>query len=323
MSNKKIIPLLEDFFNDDSTNMVKHKSSKQITSEKNKLNYQKHREKRLEYAKKYQQEHKSEISEKGKRYYQENRDDILNYQKQYQQEHKEERKAYLEQYKVTNAHVIKANYNNKKDDLNFKLQRKSQQSTPQGKYVSYKSKAKQRNIPFELTLSDFQNLYQTLCEYCGEKIETIGIDRVDNTLGYTLDNIKSCCNICNKIKRNFTLEQFNSHITKILNYNNQKHIPVYCEKDKNRKYAGYRCDSISRSLEFDITKEQFDYYVTHSCEYCGSTEKIGIDRINNDIGYIEGNLASCCKICNLMKYTHTKQFFIEHINKIYNYSIKT
>jgi hypothetical protein len=45
-----------------------------------------------------------------------------------------------------------------------------------------------------------------------------GVDRVNNSLGYTKDNCKPCCKMCNKMKGTMSLEEFKSFI--INAYNN-------------------------------------------------------------------------------------------------------
>lgn len=42
----------------------------------------------------------------------------------------------------------------------------------------------------------------------------------------------------------------------------------------------------------------------------------GIDRIDNNEGYVEGNVRSCCKTCNRMKSSMTAEMFVSHANKI-------
>jgi hypothetical protein len=50
---------------------------------------------------------------------------------------------------------------------------------------------------------------------CGGYYLYNGIDRVDNTLGYSKENCVSCCKICNYMKQVLTLEEFYSHIRRI------------------------------------------------------------------------------------------------------------
>ena len=83
---------------------------------------------------------------------------------------------------------------------------------------SYKRIAKKRGRSFELTQEQFVELTKKDCHYCGASPNNItesnncygeyiynGIDRIDNSKGYTLDNVVPCCKICNYAKRNLTL----------------------------------------------------------------------------------------------------------------------
>jgi len=45
-----------------------------------------------------------------------------------------------------------------------------------------------------------------------------GVDRVDNTVGYTLDNCVSCCKICNNSKATLTLDEWKDWIERVHKY---------------------------------------------------------------------------------------------------------
>jgi len=102
-------------------------------------------------------------------------------------------------------------------------------------YNSYKNNSKRRNLNFELDVEEFRELTKKNCFYCniepstrynsknmnGEYIYN-GIDRINNDIGYTLENCVPCCGICNLMKRNLSLEEFKDKlraITKNLNIN--------------------------------------------------------------------------------------------------------
>lgn len=70
----------------------------------------------------------------------------------------------------------------------------------------YKSGAKVRNIPFNLSLDDVIKLIDSECYYCGD-LNSKGIDRIDNTKGYTKDNCVSCCKFCNIMKNTYTVKE--------------------------------------------------------------------------------------------------------------------
>lgn len=101
-----------------------------------------------------------------------------------------------------------------------------------GLYATYRrSCAGYRDIPFELTKEQFFTLTQQNCYYCNKPPSQIkkskvsfyvynGVDRVDNTKGYTIDNVVSSCGPCNSLKSGVTLEM-------------AKKIIEFIEKKKN------------------------------------------------------------------------------------------
>ena len=78
--------------------------------------------------------------------------------------------------------------------------------------------AKRYNRNFELTLEDFEELWQAPCVYCGGGIETIGLDRADSARGYTRDNVVTCCFDCNSLKSNRETVVWLAHIRRIIEY---------------------------------------------------------------------------------------------------------
>ena len=98
----------------------------------------------------------------------------------------------------------------------FVAMKKIYAKKPESKYSSYKALAKIRSIEFGLTFDEFSTFWQQPCSYCGDDIETIGLDRVDSNGGYFIDNVVSCCITCNKMKMALSAEEFINHIKKIL-----------------------------------------------------------------------------------------------------------
>jgi transposase len=89
----------------------------------------------------------------------------------------------------------------------------------------------------------------------------------------------------------------------------------------------YKQGAAKRSLDFHLTREAFESLINRSCYYCGSSPALrkvngsdlicnGIDREDNNKGYYIGNCLPCCKICNIMKSTLSRDEFIEHCRKI-------
>ena len=86
-----------------------------------------------------------------------------------------------------------------------------------GRYTSYKKGAESRDLEFNLTIDEFKTFWQVNCHYCNSKVETIGLDRVDNAQGYILQNIVPCCYKCNSMKMDSSYDDFVSSIIAIYN----------------------------------------------------------------------------------------------------------
>lgn len=101
------------------------------------------------------------------------------------------------------------------------------------KINTYKKRAKKSNIPFNLSNDDFLELSQGDCHYCGIKptarnrkiYETFngqflynGIDRINNDLGYTVENCVPCCSMCNRAKYTHTYQEFLEYLDRLVEY---------------------------------------------------------------------------------------------------------
>lgn len=89
-------------------------------------------------------------------------------------------------------------------------------------------------------------------------------------------------------------------------------------------YYSYRRNATKRNTrEFDLDRDTiFRQLVTSRCSYCGIEPAQqfknktgtflynGIDRIDNTVGYVPGNVVPCCGICNKAKHTMSRQQFL-------------
>lgn len=95
-------------------------------------------------------------------------------------------------------------------------------------YGQYRVSAKRRGYEFLLIKEEFKNIITKPCIYCGSLLTQekrakanngtfryTGIDRYDNRKGYTVDNCVPCCKICNRMKQDLSLKDFEKHITKV------------------------------------------------------------------------------------------------------------
>lgn len=75
-----------------------------------------------------------------------------------------------------------------------------------GKYSASKSLAIKRGYVWELSREEYYSVIESnACIYDGESLPPTGsgLDRKDNDIGYTLDNVVPCCTRCNTIKSDY------------------------------------------------------------------------------------------------------------------------
>jgi hypothetical protein len=87
--------------------------------------------------------------------------------------------------------------------------------TPRERFQHYRSNAGRVGHKFDLSFHEFCKLWRKPCAYCGDPIETIGIDRVDSEKGYEVGNVLPCCKVCNRMKTNTPLGEFLNQCRKI------------------------------------------------------------------------------------------------------------
>lgn len=86
---------------------------------------------------------------------------------------------------------------------------------PEVIFEAYQRGAKRRDFVFQISLEEFKKWWKLSCFYCGDEIRTIGLDRIDNSKGYTPDNIAPCCLTCNRMKMTMGQKEFVQQCKKI------------------------------------------------------------------------------------------------------------
>jgi hypothetical protein len=201
------------------------------------------------------------------------------------------------QWRENNPEKVKNNNQNKINNINLQ-------------YGVYSRCAGDKNLDFEISQEEFNKIATEPCHYCDiiQERGFNGIDRLDSNAGYVLDNCVSCCKTCNYMKCSLPVDVFLKRIEHILTYNNKingRYFPEeFCDTDA-ASYNRYKTRANNKSLPFDLTKDEYDSIVTSQCYLCGrksyEKHKNGIDRIDNNLGYIMSNVKPCCGSCNYIK----------------------
>lgn len=115
-------------------------------------------------------------------------------------------------------------------------------------YKNYKRNAENRGYSFDLSEEIFSTLINSQCFYCmvepqqkyGKLIYN-GIDRMDNSIGYSHQNCIACCGICNSAKSNMSLEDFSNWIMRLY-----KSLKPEIEAFENADYKEYQIERALR-----------------------------------------------------------------------------
>lgn len=106
------------------------------------------------------------------------------------------------------------------------------------------------------------------------------------------------------------------------------------ESALNNLFGKYKARAEQRGHDFKLSKERFRELTSANCHYCGVVPSQsaysngyrtsdytynGIDRKDNNEGYIEGNVLTCCKDCNFSKRDMSYEKFVDYHNRIVNF----
>lgn len=97
-------------------------------------------------------------------------------------------------------------------------------------------------------------------------------------------------------------------------------------------YWTYIRSARKRGVSFELTLDEFKTITSQNCHYCGATPHKtrtsrkgcspytynGIDRMDNEVGYILSNCVPCCSFCNYKKRATPYMEFVNWIHTVSN-----
>ena|ERR1035437_114079 len=95
-----------------------------------------------------------------------------------------------------------------------------------------------------------------------------------------------------------------------------------------RAFSGYKRGAAARGHSWELSFDRFKELSMGNCHYCGAEHSKrlhrdsqelwcnGIDRLKNDLGYVEGNVVSCCSPCNYLKLDRDYDEFVAQVLRI-------
>jgi hypothetical protein len=179
------------------------------------------------------------------------------------------------------------------------------------------------------------------CFYCGETAKEgclkqriagkyNGIDRLDSSQKYTSENCVACCNTCNMMKNTLDIASFVRKCCEIslhmglndnLSREHDQRFKFHHEIELiggSCSYSKYEYRAKERKKHFELLKKDFDTMIKKDCYLCGkyNSKGIGIDRVDNIIGYVLENCRPCCSYCNYIKKGYALCEVLSQIQKI-------
>lgn len=208
--------------------------------------------------------------------------------------------------------------------------------SPGSMYNSFRSKIyteKGRNIGFPESWKVFTNFKEEMSDGWERGLILI---RIDNTLPYSKDNCiwveKGMENINKLVKFEYNgvtktliewCDEFNLNYNGVRQryYKGKNYTPeqvlfgkikgakkemcdinkldIQKQRDKvSKMISAYRCKDKKKGLETDLDIDFMLELSAKPCIYCGDTELIGADRIDNNCGHTKENVVPCCYMCN-------------------------
>ena len=246
---------------------------------------------------------------------------------------------YLRKNTATHRAWIEANpekvvaYNQKKNEI---------YQSPEVKFRYCLKKIEKEKCEMKLSLEEFTKLCWQDCYYCGEKVAlndrgkmiTNGVDKKDFDGDYVVDNCVSCCKMCNFMKGCMNMFVFIMKATYISSQHNLIDTIIPCDYSnlfigtkKKASYHAYKNRAENKSLAFDLSVQQFHDLCTKSrCYICHKSAKsinLGIDRVDNSMGYTIDNVEPCCSDCNYLKRDNAYDEFMNKLRDISKLHLST
>jgi hypothetical protein len=159
-------------------------------------------------------------------------------------------------------------------------------------YLDHKDKMKQYSRRYYLNNKNKKKEYDE--QYRLDHINEIRERQKQYDLNNKLRKKEYRINNKNKIdeyQKQYYLKYGISRINRWRKLNREKYLMItYRNLDKEK---GFVCTLTPNWIKENI--------ISKSCIYCGDTENIGCDRIDNTKGHTQDNVIPCCYICNIVK----------------------
>jgi hypothetical protein len=149
-----------------------------------------------------------------------------NYQREYDKKRNdgEDRRTYARERYRKNKKTIRARVKELrqlKPDI-YRARDARGHQTPKTRFRYSQDRALKRNLTWTFTFEEYVLMIGQPCFYCANLLgapvkQGVGLDRINNDIGYETNNVLPCCGVCNIMRNNFlTVEETKSVVAHIL-----------------------------------------------------------------------------------------------------------
>lgn len=161
--------------------------------------------------------------------------------------------------------------------------------------------ARSKNLDLTIPREEIITLAKEACHYCG-CASARGIDRMNNTLGYSRENILPACSQCNMMKMDMKYTCFLALCCDLArHFEVPSHKVTMTYTVQRPTYATFVRRARRRKLDVELSQDQVETIFCEPCYICGTENSGGVDREDSNIGYTAQNCRPCCSTCNYLK----------------------
>jgi 5-methylcytosine-specific restriction endonuclease McrA len=136
---------------------------------------------------------------------------------------------------------------------------------PKVRFSTARKNASKREISWDLSFEEFISFFDFPCFYCQNKLglpvkSGIGLDRLDSAKSYNINNVVTCCYICNLIKNEFlSAQETKVAVQAILKYREDNNITECIDHRVGYQKLNKKRDEINNGTKpdtFVVTADQ-------------------------------------------------------------------
>ena len=175
------------------------------------------------------------------------------------------------------------------------------------------------NIKREITDDEIIELVMMPCYYCGQD-PAGGCDRKDSNMHYCVSNCVPACSTCNMMKGGHLPEVFVELCANVARHaDDPTFVADKLHPAPNHSYIRWKNGRISDGYDVRMTDSERTAITNISCVFCGAPGPSTLDRIDNNICYLESNCQPACITCNYMKRQMSNNEFISHCREVFTH----